>query len=142
MVYVPLPHSSPSFPRNHCTSFGAGRALSLCGFVFFVDKPSRPPKLQPPRSGSNKQPRKRRGKMPHLRQKRRFPHRVLTNGHGVRHPVHKGWWGYGLVFDRIYRVNRIEGRGKERGRRGGERGTPIVGKATLTLRQRSWRQLL
>ena len=21
----------------------------------------------------------------------------------------KGWWGYGLVFDRIYRINRIEG---------------------------------
>ena len=29
----------------------------------------------------------------------------------------KGWW-YGLVFDRIYRINRIEGRGQERGRRG------------------------
>jgi hypothetical protein len=26
--------------------------------------------------------------------------------------------GYGLVFDRIYRIIRIEGRGKERGRRG------------------------
>ena len=54
----------------------------------------------------------------------------------------KGWWGYGLVFDRIYRINRIEGRREERGRRGnhaeiaeGERGTPIGGKATLTLRQ-------
>ena len=30
----------------------------------------------------------------------------------------KGWWGYGLVFDRIYRINRIEGRQEERGRRG------------------------
>ena len=36
----------------------------------------------------------------------------------VSDPVRKGWWGYGLVFDRIYRINRIEGRGKERGRRG------------------------
>ena len=31
--------------------------------------------------------------------------------HGVRHPVRKRWWGYGLVFDRIYRINRIEGQG-------------------------------
>ena len=50
--------------------------------------------------------------------KRRFPHSVLTNRHGVRHPVRKKWWGYGLVFDRIYRINRIEGRQEERGRRG------------------------
>ena len=50
--------------------------------------------------------------------------------------------GYGLVFDRIYRINRIEGgdgRNAEdaeitrRARR--EEETPIVGKATLTLRQ-------
>ena len=40
---------------------------------------------------------------------RRFPHRVLTNGHGVRHPRARGGGGYGLVFDRIYRINRIEG---------------------------------
>ena len=53
--------------------------------------------------------------------------------------VRKRWWGYGLVFDRI---DRIEGRQKERGRRGnhaesaeGKRGTLIGGKATLTLRQ-------
>ena len=32
--------------------------------------------------------------------------------------VRKRWWGYGLVFDRIYRINRIEGRQEERGRRG------------------------
>ena len=30
-----------------------------------------------------------------------FPHRILANRHGARHPVHKGWWEYGLVFDRI-----------------------------------------
>lgn len=31
--------------------------------------------------------------------------------------VRKRWWGYGLVFDRIYRIcriNRIEGRREER----------------------------
>ncbi len=48
--------------------------------------------------------------------------------------------GVRLVFDRIYRINRIEGRREERGRRGNhaegaEGKTPIVGKATLTLRQ-------
>ena len=54
----------------------------------------------------------------------------------------QGVVGHGLVFDRIYRINRIEGRGQERGRRGnhaesaeGKRGTLIGGKATLTLRQ-------
>ena len=26
--------------------------------------------------------------------------------------VRKRWWGYGLVFDRIYRINRIEGDGR------------------------------
>ena len=59
----------------------------------------------------------------------------------VSDPVRKGWWGYGLVFDRIYRINRIEGRGEERGRRGNHaesaegRGNSDGGKATLTLRQ-------
>ena len=32
--------------------------------------------------------------------------------------MRKRWCGHGLVFDRIYRINRIEGRGEERGRRG------------------------
>ena len=76
--------------------------------------------------------------MPHLRWTRKFSHRVLTNRHGVRHPVRKRWRGYGLVFDRIYR---IEGGGRNaedaeitrRARR--EEETPIVGKATLTLRR-------
>ena len=36
----------------------------------------------------------------------------------VSDPVRKGWWGYRLVFDRIYRIDRIEGRREERGRRG------------------------
>ena len=56
--------------------------------------------------------------------------------------MRKRWCGHGLVFDRIYRINRIEGRREERGRRGnhaedarGKRKTPIVGKATLTLRR-------
>jgi hypothetical protein len=31
--------------------------------------------------------------------------------------MRKRWWEYGLVFDRIYRINRIEGRREERGRR-------------------------
>ena len=26
--------------------------------------------------------------------------------------VRKRWWGYGLVFDRINRINRIEGDGR------------------------------
>ena len=30
----------------------------------------------------------------------------------VSDPVRKGWWGYRLVFDRIYRINRIEGDGR------------------------------
>ena len=60
----------------------------------------------------------------------------------VSDPVRKGWWGYGLVFDRIYRINRIEGDGRRnaegagitlRARRG--KRTLIGGKATLTLRQ-------
>ncbi len=38
---------------NHCTPFGAGRALSLWGFVVFVANISRPPELLSPRSGSN-----------------------------------------------------------------------------------------
>ena len=37
--------------------------------------------------------------------------------------VRKRWWGYGLVFDRINRINRIEGRQKERGRRGNHTGS-------------------
>ena len=32
--------------------------------------------------------------------------------------MRKRWCGHGLVFDRIYRINRIEGRREERGRRG------------------------
>ena len=31
----------------------------------------------------------------------------------VSDPVRKRWWGYGLVFDRIYRINRIERRNAE-----------------------------
>ena len=61
--------------------------------------------------------------MPHLRQKRRFPHRILTDGYGVRHvsdTLVKGWWGYVLVFDRI---NRIEGDGR-RNAEGAEKGIP------------------
>ena len=56
------------------------------------------------------------------RQKRRFPHRVLTNGHGVRHPHARGGGGYGLVFDRINRINRIEGDG--RNAEGAKKGIP------------------
>lgn len=67
----------------------------FASFASFVAKVSHPPKLQ--HSQKRKQPAapKRRGKMPHVRRTRRFPHSVLANGHGVRHPKCKGWWGYG-----------------------------------------------
>ena len=79
------------------------------------------------------------------RQKRRFPHRILTNGHGVRHPKCKRWWGTGWLLTGFTGLTGLRGEGggeggtrktrKSRGERGGERGTPIGGKATLTLRQ-------
>ena len=104
----------------------------LWTFVFFVAKVSHPPKLQ--HSQKRKQPAapKRRGKMPHVRRTRRFPHRVLTNGHGVRHPVHKGWWGTGWFLTGLTGFAGLTGlRGtaegtrktrKSRGERGGETG--------------------
>ena len=71
-----------------------------------------------PEAEATKQPQKRRGEMPHVRQKRRFPYRILANGHGVRHPRAQEVVGVRAGFDRIYRINRIEGRQEERGRRG------------------------
>ncbi len=65
---------------NHCTTIGAGRALSLRSSVSFAAKTSHPPKLQSPRSGSNQQP------VFSIQWRTcRFPHRVLANSHGVRH---------------------------------------------------------
>ena len=56
--------------------------------------------------------------------------------------------GHGLVFDRIYRINRIEGRGQERGKRGNH-AESAEGKRNSDWWQgyanappRSWRQLL
>ena len=69
-------------------------------------------------------------------------HRILTNGHGVRHPVRKRWWRCGLVLTGFTGLTglRVAAEGtrkarKSRGERGGERKTPIVGKATLSLRR-------
>ena len=85
-----------------------------------------------PEAEATKRPQKRRGKMPHVRRTRRFPHRVLTNGHGVRHPVHKGWWGTGWFLTGLTGFAGLTGlRGtaegtrktrKSRGERGGETG--------------------
>ena len=76
---------------NHCTTFGAGCALSLRFFASFAAKASHPPKLQSPRSGSNQTAPKAARQDAAPAAKRRFPHRILTDGHGVRHPKCKGW---------------------------------------------------
>ena len=72
------------------------------------------PNSDTPRSGSNLSAPKAARQDAAPSANHRFPHRILTDGHGVRHPLRKGWRGYGPVFDRIYRINRInriEGRG-------------------------------
>ena len=85
--------------------------------MFFVAKTSHPPKLRHSQKRKQQTAQKQPGG-----NNRRFSHRILANGRGVRHPVRKRWWGVWAGFDRIYRINRIEGDG--RNAEGAKKGIP------------------
>ena len=104
---------------NHCTAIGNCGANSLRSSASFVAKTSRPPKLR--HSQKRKQPSRPESGAARCRTggKNADFRTVIWRAAMVSDTrCARGGGGYGLVFDRIYRINRIEGRREERGRRG------------------------